>query len=149
MNTKLITIIITLLLPCMSSWAEEPKTAQPPDKLKDALVEMVTSVTKTVGDGKDFVAAQAPEFAKEYLAWELVKANIWMWSVLVVTVLVLGFGVAGLLAGSDKELRIVSGWFIFAAIVLVFFDVSNILDVMKIKTAPKIVLVEYAKSLIK
>lgn len=147
MKTKL--IALTLILFSCTAWAaEESKPAQP-DNLKDALVEMVTSVTKTVGNGKDFVEAQAPEVAKEYLAWELVKADIWMWSILIVTSLVLGLGILGLVAGDDKDIRIVSGWFIFVAIVLVFIDVSNILDVVKIRTAPKIVLVEYAKSLIK
>lgn len=150
MRTLAKLLCVVVALPTLA-WAE-PSASPQPDKLRDALTEMVVSVTKTVGEGKAFVVAQAPEFAREYLAWELVKASVWMWStigLLVVLLLMTAmFFFFGIKDGDDTG-YFAGCWFTVFSIVMAFFVVANILDVAKIRTAPNIVLVEYAKSLVK
>src|SRR4051812_16717463 len=57
-----------------SVWAEEPKPQ--PDKLKDALAELITGVTQTAGQAKDFLVSEVPDVVKQLLVWKAAESAL-------------------------------------------------------------------------
>jgi hypothetical protein len=74
--TRLIVIaMISLTIPSVRAEATPaPQAAEV--NLKQALAEIITSTTKTVGQAKDFVLAQAPDVVRQLLAWKMAESLI-------------------------------------------------------------------------
>lgn len=139
---KTIAIVTASLMVMGTIYAADP-TPQP-DKLKEALADLVVKTTQTLEAAKGSALEQAPEVFQQYLAWEYFKGCAWAVISGILMMICVAMGIAMIKDNEDT-----GGWFIFFAMLLLFTSAYNILDNVKIKTAPKVYLLEYAKSLLK
>lgn len=139
---KYILLTLFALIPLMSFAAETPKEQDP---LKTSLAEMVREVSKTTNDGKSFIVEQAPDYFRQVLAWQALACKTWAWITGIAALLLILLAV---FAFCDDE-ETFGFWACCFVIALLFSTGGNIIEIYKIKTAPKVYLVEYAKYLAK
>ncbi len=154
-------LTIVLALAAIPVFADEPKPAPTPTTLETALVDILNSVTATAGQAKDFLVDQTPDVIRQLLAWKMAESIAYdVVAVLVLVALIVNtrmyvkyIALNGFEKPKSYDLNPVSmSWTILGAAgtivgVCTFFAAAN-LNWLQIWLAPKIYLIEYAKSLI-
>jgi hypothetical protein len=169
MKTKLIAIIAILFMP-FTVMAADPSPTPPPDKLQVALADMVNKSVQVAGDAKDFLVGQLPDVIQQLLLWKFFEHLIPMIVALLVALVIARWAYK---RSGDLEITTVpppnehyrtisaqvakNGWprFVYACVVTlmsviswgVFLNMAN-LKWLQIWVAPKVYLIEYAKTMI-
>lgn len=114
------------------------------------LDQLLKFLTESLQQGKDFAVDQAPQFVRELLLWRFYQCEIWIG--VGVFLLILGLLVGQLLAGfnDDPSDRRLARWMpSLGGFVLCFiFVAANTWDMVQIKVAPRVVLVQMVRDLI-
>ena len=115
------------------------------------LEQLLKFLSDTLQQGKDFSVEQAPLFVKELLAWRVAEDTFWCAFGLFLIFLSI---ILGILAGRSfpKGTQDRRSWHIvppFGALVIATIIWSfNIYDIVKVKVAPRVVIVEMVRNLI-
>jgi hypothetical protein len=171
------TLLITLLTVGMSltTLAESTPTPSPASneiqstshKLQDALADTLNKTVQVMGDAKDFVVAQMPDVIKQLLLWKFYEALMPMLFFFIVAAW-MGFLVSRLVhrgdwtpvttgEGYDRDTNPKNGYplMIFGIVkafigivAIIFFTFSMNVTWLQIAVAPKVYLIEYAKSFV-
>jgi hypothetical protein len=163
MKTKLVLI---MMFAANLALAAEPSPAPTPDTLKQAVAQVLTQATKTVGDAKDFVLAQLPDVVRQLLAWKfacsLIENLVWV-GLLIVSSIILRRSFKDNVWKDDGSVRYdvhpQHGWprfvlGVFSAAATVVSTIGTMIELcnptwLQIWIAPKVYLIEYAKDFIK
>lgn len=159
---KIKSTLLILALSLTTALAEPtPSPVPQPDKLKEALAQMIAGVTQTTGQAKDFILAQLPDVVKQLLAWKFAEsiANMLIptfiliiWG-LIVKRLVYKAKITEFEFGGETEdfCKFVGCGIgmILTVICSIWWACSLNLIWLEIWVAPKIYLIDYAKSLVK
>lgn len=124
----------------------EPSPTPSPDKLHDAMADFVTQITKTLADTKSFTAEQAPEVLAQYMAYQVFSLHVWIYVLMSTSLITLIIAVIMWIDPEDTGGVAMSATIVF--FVMIYFIVANYMEITKIKIAPKVYAIEYAKSLI-
>lgn len=159
---KIKSTLLILALSLTTALAEPTPSPTPqPDKLKDALAQMIAGVTQTAGQAKDFIVGQLPDVVKQLLMWKFAKSiwdDLYPLVVFLITARIAYNCLTRLKLDEydDPEtnadsVKLIAGFvaaFIGLIALLGFFKGFN-LDWLQIWIAPKVYLIDYAKSLVK
>lgn len=116
------------------------------DKLQDAITDLIKNST-------DFVSGNAPEVVRELLAWEQRRLTIWI-SAELAFLAIFGFLVGWLwrTVVKDDALEEMGLCCVVATAIVVLIGIvlpaCDVVSLMKVMTAPKVWLLEYAAALI-
>lgn len=124
------------------------------EEIQSKLVDYLDRIEQTVEAGGDFVATEAPLFVNELLAWTFWNNVIGGFSVL--TILLLPIAVAWLAIREmrrDKDFE-GPGWFLLAgafaaALMICSISCGQFQKAVKVKVAPRVVIVEQLSDLSK
>jgi hypothetical protein len=105
---------------------------------KELAQELITLLKST----KDFVVEQAPDIARQILAWELYTSMVWA-AICVLAIVLCVFS----MCNSDDE-GVIGGGFFVTLVSLICFGIQ-ISDIIKVKVAPKIFLLDYLMGIVK
>ena len=127
-----------------------------PDKLKEALAELIMSVTQTAGQAKDFLIAETPDVIRQLLMWKFAENLTWCLAGVAVMIAVVIYArrlVKWTLHEDTDSEDAVTGLLFGGAGLLIIFAIAAIefvnLTWLQIWIAPKVYLLEYAKELVK
>lgn len=171
MKTTILTIAASIALVAHGLCADATPTPTPqPDKLKEALAELITGVTQTASDAKTFVVAQLPDVVRQLLVWKFFQNLIPMIFFAVVFIVVFTAWLRAFKAGDwnpvytdsirwsgHKDCNPQNGYpkmifgIVKAALTVISafaFLFSVNLTWLQIWIAPKVYLIEFAKDLI-
>lgn len=117
------------------------------------LAQLLKFLTETLQQGKDFTVDQAPQFVRELLAWKFYQCEVFIG--VGVFIIVLGLLAAWWAGGfqackDDADTRhFWRGGLSLLGFVIGFAMIStNIYDMVQIKVAPRVVVVEMVRNLI-
>jgi hypothetical protein len=162
MKAKILTVLFTLSLTMNALAADaSPSPTPQPDKLKEALAQMLTGVTQTTSEAKEFIVSQLPDAVRQLLAWKFAEsiARVVFGTILLVAWIIFTkkFLIQKLkiydyeFGGDNEDLAKFFGCIGTAicslVVVIVFFCCLN-LTWLQIWIAPKVYLIEYAKTLV-
>lgn len=169
MKTIIIRIAIMLafaLSPAVALCADSPAPTPVPSKLQSALADMVNKSVQIAGDAKDFLVAQLPDVIRQLLLWKFFEKLIPM-VFFFAAFLFMSQRVSALIKrgdfqpvphpGSNYQSDPKNGYplmiwgiakcVLTLALLLAFLFTMN-LTWLQIWIAPKVYLIEYAKSLV-
>lgn len=162
MKTKIMIAIFALSI--TTAIAESPSPTPQPDKLKDALAQMITGVTQTAGQAKDFIVSQLPDVVKQLLMWKMAESIWQMFLPAIVLIVAVRICSKYRAKGREKDWKYIAeneeadalkqiipfallhAWMGAMAI---WFCLSANITWLQIWIAPKVYLIEYAKTLVK
>jgi hypothetical protein len=168
---KYLTLVVTLFTLAIGTLtAAESPTPEPTkmswvnQKLQDSLADMITKATAVAGDAKDFVIQQMPDIIKQLLMWKFAESLLPMVFLGIVT-LFMGWMVSRAIKAGDftdtKEKSYdwipsngwpTAGFGLVKAVIGFLFFISFLmhlnLEWLQIWIAPKVYLIEYAKSMV-
>jgi len=111
------------------------------DSLKNLTKDMLTEVLEMVKSTKNFTVEQAPDYIKQLLAYQLISncASIVICALFIIASIIIPFYF------NDFAVNLFCGVAIF-----VFFvgSILNINNIIKIKVAPKVFIVDYISNLL-
>jgi len=116
--------------------------------LEQALGVFVTELTKTFTSLKDYGIEQFPSVVQEFMQYEAVRVNTWFWVMLCMSIL---FGVLTIilflasLSGEGEGMLL----FLLLTIITALPAVDFHLDSVKLKTAPKVYILEKMMNMVK
>lgn len=115
--------------------------------MNESWPQLLEFVTGTLKDGKDFAVEQAPMVVQEYLRWQFTEAIFFavFFGVLAIVVWAIAPRFDKAIDGEGEAALFVR---CVAALVFVFAVGFNGYEAVKVKVAPRIVLIEYARSVI-
>jgi hypothetical protein len=102
------------------------------NQVMDALIGVIKS-------SAEFAGSQLPDIAQQACAYELASSTTWLILLVVLIVLLVGFLALLILKDSDDGV----GLTLSAIIVLAMLSGVQIMDIIKVKTAPKVYVMEY------
>lgn len=118
------------------------------------LDQLLKFITETLQEGKDFTVAQAPKFVQEILWWKYYEALFWCG--VGIGVIVFGALLGQFLTGfyetkEDWEERRTARWLpLLGGLVLGFCIItSNIYTIIQVRVAPRVVLVEMVRDMLR
>lgn len=154
MKTKLTAILIGCLITGSTIAAPSPSPSPEPDTLKNAVADVITKATATVGDAKDFVLAQLPDVVKQLLAWKLAMSLIECISGLLLLIFIVSAWVRTVRYGKREDWG-EDDWFTIAFIGAIATVILGGIGAalinftwLEIWIAPKVFLIDYAKTII-
>lgn len=139
------------------------------ENLNQALTSMIMGATKTAGQTKDFLVAQTPDAVRQLLAWKLAESFIYFLLSFLLAAAILfnlrkfiNFGIKenwgddeykdNVSIEHEQMIPVLVIWGISSAVLIIVgtiiaFSIFN-LNWLQIWIAPKVYLIEYAKTLI-
>lgn len=124
--------------------------------VKNASGEIYKFSKQEIGQGYDFLKAQAPEVVKEFLAWQIAHAIVWIFILGSLACLLFYFARqfkihAGEKTTYNKDDCNITKWIfrVIACIILVISIGYNSLTIAKIVVAPRVFIIEYVVELCK
>lgn len=129
------------------------------NELEQVLADTIKDSKMAVGEAVNWAITQAPDLCEQYLAYSFYSATITLITVVVCAMLLIASVLLAFKHTSRLEqyddakfviriLAVVVSVSLFVA-VIVPIAISSVKDIVKIKLAPKVYLVEFASSLIK
>jgi len=115
------------------------------EKLEEALVSVVLKAVETAGKAADFVVAQVPDIAQQYIAMQI-AIGVFMGTVWLLLTVISIVGIRKFIKTAENH----GGSFAVVALsiaMLLFsvpFMVSSYLDAVKAYVAPKVVLIDWS-----
>jgi hypothetical protein len=123
------------------------------EQLQKNLTQLTDFLAKSTGQVYDFSKQEVPLFIQEYLAWyyyeNLFYAMMWLLTCIVLSVIAYKSSKHLKLEGVVGEANALSA--MFALIILVCFSISMkyTLDCVKVKVAPRVILMNEARHLMR
>lgn len=114
-------------------------------ELEKQVVSLFEAAKQAGSDAASFIADQAPEVIEQMLAWEMAKSVSWLLVCLSLAILFLWCG-RKLTKLGDDDYPPPAVPYVFAVVCTVIFVVCA-MDIIKIKIAPKVVILEIAADL--
>lgn len=125
------------------------------DEMKAQLAQLLAFLNDSIKGGKEFVAEQAPQFVKEMLAWYFWESVIWI--IIGVVVAIISYIAKRKIIESldtkmynyGESVTMINA--IYAVVMAIAFIVicSNVMEAVKVKVAPRVVLVDQVKAMIR
>lgn len=133
------------------------------ERLKESAADLINWTEKAAGKGSDFIAEQAPLVVKEVLAWNIWSSVVWIGIAASVWVVLFWFwryvikltkdweeytprgGTSDRTAGRIASFCLAAGWTIVSVLIIS----TQVMDITKAVVAPRLVILEMLKEVLK
>jgi hypothetical protein len=118
-------------------------------ELQAQITQILSAITTSVGEVKDFSVSQLPDIAQQYINYGIVRSSVWV-----------ALNIIGIIICSIISFKIYKGWnkedetivfiipFVAIAVSSIIFFCHNLHDLILVLTAPKVWFILQLKDLI-